>query len=107
MEAPLMAFDATYIAQMNDTDDTAGWPRWEDPADGERTTEYLPRRKANRERRAQAHTARASQERPRDQRPDRARRGPTRATRQGTEEFKCRHCRAFIGPTIGGGRHRN
>jgi len=35
------------------------------------------------------------------------RRGPTRAARQGIEEFRCRHCRAFVGPTIGGSRHRN
>lgn len=25
----------------------------------------------------------------------------------GSEEFKCGHCRAFIGPTVSGGRHRN
>ena len=25
----------------------------------------------------------------------------------GQESFKCGHCRAFIGPTIAGGRHRN
>jgi hypothetical protein len=25
----------------------------------------------------------------------------------GTEEFKCGHCRAFIGPTVSGGRFRN
>jgi RNHCP domain len=25
----------------------------------------------------------------------------------GSESFKCGHCRAFIGPTISGGRHRN
>jgi hypothetical protein len=25
----------------------------------------------------------------------------------GSEEFKCGHCRAFIGPTLSGGRHRN
>jgi hypothetical protein len=25
----------------------------------------------------------------------------------GTESFKCGHCRAFIGPTVSGGRHRN
>lgn len=36
----------------------------------------------------------------------------SRATRpsrraDGTEEFKCGHCRAFIGPTMSGGRHRN
>ena len=35
------------------------------------------------------------------------RRGATRAARTGAERFKCGHCRAFIGPTIGGGRHRN
>jgi len=25
----------------------------------------------------------------------------------GTEAFKCGHCRAFIGPTVSGGKHRN
>lgn len=25
----------------------------------------------------------------------------------GSESFKCGHCKAFIGPTISGGRHRN
>jgi DNA-directed RNA polymerase subunit RPC12/RpoP len=35
------------------------------------------------------------------------RRGPTRAVREGRESFKCVHCRAFIGPTISGGKHRN
>ncbi len=36
-----------------------------------------------------------------------ARRGPTRAVREGRESFKCVHCRAFIGPTVSGGKHRN
>lgn len=37
----------------------------------------------------------------------------TRAARRprrrpdGSETFKCGHCRAFIGPTVAGGRHRN
>lgn len=35
------------------------------------------------------------------------RRGPTRAVREGRESFKCVNCRAFIGPTISGGKHRN
>lgn len=38
---------------------------------------------------------------------DAARRGPTRAVREGRESFKCVHCRAFIGPTVSGGKHRN
>jgi hypothetical protein len=35
--------------------------------------------------------------------------GRTKAARKpdGSEEFKCRHCRAFVGPTVSGGRHRN
>lgn len=35
---------------------------------------------------------------------------PTRKPQRkpdGSESFKCGHCRAFIGPTISGGRHRN
>lgn len=38
---------------------------------------------------------------------ERAPRGPSRKARLGQEAFKCRHCRAFIGPTVSGGRHRN
>jgi hypothetical protein len=38
--------------------------------------------------------------------PDRARLRPQRRP-DGREEFKCGHCRAFIGPTVSGGRHRN
>lgn len=102
-----MAFDATQIAHTTATDDTEVWSCWDDTDEEAYADRCLPRRKANRERRAQAHAVRAPQERAHDQRSDRARRGPTRATRQGTEEFKCRHCRAFIGPTVGGGRHRN
>jgi hypothetical protein len=30
-----------------------------------------------------------------------------RKVAEGQESFKCGHCRAFIGPTIAGGRHRN
>ena len=30
---------------------------------------------------------------------------PRRA--DGSESFKCGHCKAFIGPTVAGGRHRN
>lgn len=34
-------------------------------------------------------------------------RGPGRSARMGVESFKCVHCKAFIGPTVSGGRHRN
>jgi hypothetical protein len=30
-----------------------------------------------------------------------------RKVANGEESFKCGHCRAFIGPTVSGGRHRN
>ena len=30
-----------------------------------------------------------------------------RKVAEGQESFKCGHCRAFVGPTIAGGRHRN
>ena len=88
------------------TDDYADdlWPcETDDHAD-----ELWPLRKANRERRSRDVAPRCKEPaptRPRDH-ADR-RRGPTRAARQGSEEFRCRHCRAFVGPTIGGGRHRN
>lgn len=29
------------------------------------------------------------------------------ARRPETDSFRCRHCRAMVGPTLGGGRHRN
>ena len=44
------------------------------------------------------------QERPYDR--ERALRKPQRRP-DGSEEFKCGHCRAFVGPTVMGGRHRN
>lgn len=34
-------------------------------------------------------------------------RSPKRRLADGSERFKCGHCRAFIGPTVSGGRHRN
>ena len=63
-------------------------------------------RKANRERWGRNLVPRSQAPTPTRARPD-TRRGPTRAARRGTEEFRCRHCRAFVGPTVGGGRHRN
>jgi hypothetical protein len=64
-----------------------------------------------------AFTAASVRKQPRERRParpDRAGdggrsggRGPSRAVRQGQESFKCVNCRAFIGPTVSGGRHRN
>jgi hypothetical protein len=67
-----------------------------------------PLRKANRQRRSREAAPRRKKRAPTHSR-DRGDvgRGPTRAARQGTEEFRCRHCRAFVGPTLGGGRHRN
>jgi hypothetical protein len=64
----------------------------------------LPWRKGNRRRGEQPRRSPAP-ERPRAQAP--ARRGPTRAAREGREEFRCRHCRALVGPTLLGGKHRN
>jgi hypothetical protein len=32
---------------------------------------------------------------------------PKRRPADGRESFKCGHCRAFVGPTVSGGRHRN
>ena len=40
--------------------------------------------------------------------PDRAApRGRPGRPPDGRESFKCGHCRAFVGPTVSGGRHRN
>ncbi len=65
--------------------------------------EYAPQRTKIRERRTERAPGRPSPDVPRDV----ARRGPTRAVREGRESFKCVHCRAFIGPTVSGGKHRN
>jgi hypothetical protein len=115
-EEPPMAFNAStraYLASTDDdTDDTRGFgdrDRYEEYADdgddGDAGAIRRALRKGNRERRWAAEPRRA---------PDGSgfgaaprRRGPTRAARTGAESFKCRHCRAFVGPTIGGGRHRN
>jgi hypothetical protein len=35
------------------------------------------------------------------------RRGHKPRLADGAESFKCGHCKAFIGPTVAGGRHRN
>jgi RNHCP domain len=32
---------------------------------------------------------------------------PKRREPDGRESFKCGHCKAFVGPTVSGGRHRN
>ena len=85
-------FDDTCSAygdyEGDDDRDGAGWP---------------PLRKGNRERRRAGEPRRADERAPVAPR----RRGPTRAARAGVESFKCGHCRAFVGPTITGGRHRN
>ncbi|MGI8687098.1 MAG: RNHCP domain-containing protein [Thermomicrobiales bacterium] len=65
--------------------------------------EYAPQRVRVRERRTERAPGRPSPDVPRDV----TRRGPTRAVREGRESFKCVHCRAFIGPTVSGGKHRN
>lgn len=65
--------------------------------------QYAPQRTKIRERRTEHAPGRPSPDGPRDA----ARRGPTRAVREGRESFKCVHCRAFIGPTVSGGKHRN
>ncbi len=103
-----MASSANYYHET--TDDYAD-DLWPCAAEDDRAGEPWPLRKANRERRRRDVTPRCK-----EPAPTHARRyatwadigrGPTRAARQGTEEFRCRHCRAFVGPTLGGGRHRN
>jgi hypothetical protein len=44
--------------------------------------------------------------RPSHRRPERPYRAPSRRQTE-TEEFKCGHCKTFVGPPISGGRHRN
>jgi hypothetical protein len=88
-----MALDAFFLNEYDD-----------DCIASDRARSDLPWRKGNRRRDEQPRRAQA-QERQREQPP--ARRGPTRAARQGREEFRCRHCRALIGPTVLGGKHRN
>lgn len=67
------------------------------------TNRRYPARKSNRDKR-RPPVNRASQRV--DEWPGETR-GPSRAARQGDESFKCVHCKAFIGPTVSGGRHRN
>lgn len=64
------------------------------------------RRRNDRRERKRCAPQRAPGRRPTEAAP-RRRHGPSRAARQGTEEFKCGHCHAFIGPTPWGGKHRN
>jgi hypothetical protein len=64
---------------------------------------YAPPRAKDHARRKERVLTHDSRDVPRDA----TRRGPTRAVREGRESFKCVHCRAFIGPTISGGKHRN
>ena len=89
-----MAFDA------ND-----GYSAWECDADNGQATDELAWRKGNRRRGEQSRRAQATAERGRDRAA--VRRGPSCAAREGREEFRCRHCRALIGPTLCGGKHRN
>lgn len=88
-----MADDAT----STQTVENATWP---DDAAGYEDVRW---RKGNRERRQQRGTPRPAAGENRS----RVRRGPSRDARRGTETFKCRHCRTFVGPTVSGGRHRN
>ncbi len=73
-----------------------------DDENEDETVPVLPHAK-NRVRRTERGATRDMREAPRDA----TRRGPTRAVREGRASFKCVHCRAFIGPTISGGKHRN
>jgi len=70
--------------------------------DDDLNTRY-PARKGNRDKRRSTAT------RPPKQMADPSAATPrlSRAVRQGEESFKCVHCKAFIGPTVSGGKHRN
>lgn len=95
-----MAIDATHAYFAFSHDGNCDALDWQD--DGESSPWAIPT--TNRERR-RANAPR--RERVVGFAPAPARQGPTRAARNGAEAFKCRHCRAFVGPTISGGRHRN
>ena len=60
--------------------------------------------------RAASRARRANQERG-PQFDDGFREDPNRGRKprlaDGSESFKCGHCKTFVGPTVGGGRHRN
>ena len=111
-----MAFNASTRAYLTYTDDDTDDPHGigdhdrydeyaDDGDDGDEGAPRRPLRKGNRQRRREAEPRRVLEADGRGS--DRRWRGPTRAARTGTESFKCRHCRAFVGPTITGGRHRN
>ena len=111
-----MPFNASTPAYLTYTDDDTADPRGigdhdrydeyaDNGDDGDEGAPRRPLRKGNRQRRREAGPRRVLEGGGRGAVP--RRRGPTRAVRAGTESFKCRHCRAFVGPTITGGRHRN
>ena len=111
-----MAFNAstrTYLTYIDDdTDDPRGigdhdrYDKYaDDRDDGDEQATRHALRMGNRQRRRAAEPRRVLDDGGRGAGP--RRRGPTRAARTGVESFKCRHCRAFVGPTITGGRHRN
>lgn len=81
---------------------TSAYPVYDTDEPGDKIARP-PLRKANRERRRASapHAAPRPTARPRE------RGGPTRAARTGAETFRCRRCRALVGPTLTGGRHRN
>lgn len=102
-----MARDA-YMANddyFSDIADDCGDDGWDHKADWARSGRL--RRQANGERHLSEGALRMPARPARGGKDGGGRRGATRAARRGTEEFRCRHCRAFVGPTIGGGRHRN
>ena len=107
--ASTRAYLAYTDADTDDVHDLGDPGRYDEYADdGDDSDEGATRRalrKGNRERRRAGEPRRALEADGRGAAP--RRRGPTRAVRTGAESFKCRHCRAFVGPTITGGRHRN
>jgi hypothetical protein len=58
-------------------------------------------RKSNRDRVKQAKARRPKE------RDDQRKKSTNKRKPDGSETFRCRHCRTIVGPTLSGGRHRN
>lgn len=87
-------------APLSEPCDDRDWLAATDAADSYGTLRKQNRRQRSKREQPQRVAGRARQARP-------PHGGPTRQSRQGSATFRCRHCRAVIGPTLSGGRHRN
>ncbi len=80
---------------------------WEETDSSERGSAYTLR-KQNRSRSQQSRASRHTSRRDENQYEERHERPAVKRLRpEQTQEFRCRHCRMFVGPVPSGGKHRN